>query len=305
VVDLYRAGLGTIDAVRRIVEIELPIVRDVPTERRDRPFLVEELTPGPESLDATPDGAPAGHELLGPMMRFTIDNHGVEARAPTIYVEGVASQLNVTGATEQPLLELYRVGGDLPRIGLAFDQTVAPGEVLRIRPSYSSWLGGADGVRRAEAEPTADALPNPTAPGPWTSDETGPSDEVTALGASEDHALWVATRAGDVGTLHRFDGAAWTEALTGLPVVRALLADGGDLLLGTEDGVLRLAISPPAGDPIATEPVPELDGAPARALLRDLDGSVWVASDGALLRRPATGPVETVPFQSADGDPSP
>src|SRR5258706_1583182 len=44
-VELYKNGLGTPSAFRRVIEAQFPINLDLPADQRDRPFRVEEFAP--------------------------------------------------------------------------------------------------------------------------------------------------------------------------------------------------------------------------------------------------------------------
>ena len=45
IVALYTVGLGTVDALRRMTEAQLPVDLDAPPAERDQPFDIEELAP--------------------------------------------------------------------------------------------------------------------------------------------------------------------------------------------------------------------------------------------------------------------
>ncbi len=89
---LYRNGLGTVNALAEMVLAQLP---DDP----DQPFTVEEFPalPVPPKQAAT-RGAPEG--VLGPLMRWQLENPGLGPAAPTVYVQGSSE---VTGPLIEPL----------------------------------------------------------------------------------------------------------------------------------------------------------------------------------------------------------
>jgi len=65
IVALYRNGLGTPDALRSIVEAQLPIDLEAPAEQQDRGFSLEEFAPlGASALDVHVRGVP--DDLIGP-----------------------------------------------------------------------------------------------------------------------------------------------------------------------------------------------------------------------------------------------
>jgi hypothetical protein len=288
-VALYRNGLGTPGALRQVVAALLPV--------EERPFLVEEWAPVPQPARlAVPRGARAPE--VGPLARWTLENGGIRPAAPTVYVEGIEPD----GAT-RPLVELFAAGdppaGERVRLGIAYDGTVPAGQTLRLRTAHASWLGTADGLRRALSMPGETAPASPAAAGPWGALPGAPEGRVTALAVAPDGALWAAVEAGGAGTLWRFDGATWTEAVTGLPAVSCLALDGGDLLAGTDGGVMRLPLFPEDGG-LTPRPEPAALAGPAvHALLRDRSGVWWVGTAEGLARLGAGDALE--PAGIADG----
>src|ERR1051326_2234577 len=70
IVSLYSNGLGTIDALRRMVEAQLPQEATLPPARRDRSFTLEEFAPlVTQSQAIQMPGEPL--DLVGPLMRWT------------------------------------------------------------------------------------------------------------------------------------------------------------------------------------------------------------------------------------------
>ena len=277
IVALYRNGLGTVEAMRRMTEAQLPVAIDAIPEQQDRPFSIEEyaaLTTATVAVQLP--GQPAG--CVGPLMHWPLLNDGFLPAAPTVYIQSPSeeelAQVDADGdpvfaATVKPLLELYR-GGAL-RLGVAYTGTVPPGKSLRIQPAYSSWPVVDSGVSTASAGPGED----PTAPGPWKASPGGPGDPVAALLRTDENALWAGLATGE---LWRFDGA-WTTALTGQPAIRCLAEDGLDLLLGTETAVVRVPRFPDGA--FTASPGPG-DGRAINALLRAGDGTWWVATSAGL-----------------------
>ena len=277
IVALYTNGLGTVDAMRRMTEAQLPIDVDAIPEQQDRPFTVEEfaaLTTASLSVDLP--GQPT--DFLGPLMHWPVTNDGLLPAAPTAFVTSPSAdelaQVDADGdlvfaATVSPLLELYR-GGAL-RIGVAYEGTVPAGKTLRLQPATSSWLAVDAGILTADAGPGED----PTAPGPWKAAKGGPSDPPTALLRTGENALWAGFASGD---LQRFDGA-WTTALTGQPPIRCLAENGLDLLLGTDTAFVRVPRFPDGA--FVASPGPG-DGRAINALLEGADGTWWVASSKGL-----------------------
>ena len=147
-VAIYKNGLGTLPAIRSMVEVQLPLDMARPADQRDHPFWLEEFAPAPPTLLPVPTiGAPAG--IFGPLMGWSIASNSVRPVTSTVYIRAQAT-------TVRPMIE--RTDG---RVGIAYTGTLAPGETLRLRPAFASWLATADGLQRA------DSAADPTAPGPW------------------------------------------------------------------------------------------------------------------------------------------
>jgi hypothetical protein len=296
IVALYTNGLGTIEALRRMTEAQLPVDIDAAPERRDRPFDVEELAP---LLTVKTAVSLAGQptDYVGPLMHWPLANDAVVPSPATAFVQApTEAELAETGPdgehlfapTVAPVLELYR-GGPL-RLGLAYRDTVPAGKTLRIRPSFASWVGLDGGVATATSPPGADDV-DPTAPGPWTADAGGPTTAVTSLLVSADRALWAAAAGGE---LWRYDGA-WVKALTGQPEINCLAEDGLDLLLGTDGGLLRVARFPDG--PFAAVAEPKPDGRVVHALLRGGDGTLWAGTSAGLGQYATGDKFKTTPLK--------
>jgi hypothetical protein len=285
-VAIHRQGLGTIGALRRMVEAQLPANQGAPPEHRDRPFWIEEFAPsGRQTSPAPTRGEPA--HVVGPLMRWTIENDSLAASAPTVYIQGMAPQADKVDATANPMIELYQAGAERPRLGLAYADTVAAGQALRLRSTASSWLGVDQGVVRADALPPQGGSADPSAPGPWVAVAGGPTDPVDVVYQSQDLALWVAARSAAGSNLLRFDGTTWTTALSGLGRVGAVAEDGADLLIGTEGNLLRMPLYP-AGAFTATAEA-GLAGRTILAILRAADGRLWFGTDKGVFVRELDG----------------
>ena len=296
-VDLYRNGLGTVNALAEMVLAQLP---DDP----DQPFTVEEFPALPVSpRQAATRGAPEG--VLGPLMRWQLDNAGdtgLGPAAPTVYVQGMKDgDSGVAG----PLIELYSAGAERIRLGIAYDGTLKLGETLRLRTAYASWIGGEDGLLRALSPPGESSPANPTAPGPWQAVPGAPAGPVSALLQGRDLTVWAAVESDEGGALWRFDGETWKEALASLPRVHCLALDGGDLLAGTAKGLLRVPLHP--NGVLTPEPNPEdLNGPAVHAILRLKEGYLWLGTatglnaQGPSLPFEVAGPVHAL-YQDATG----
>src|SRR5690606_19819906 len=98
VVAMYRDGLGTPEAMRRMIEVQLPV--DLTAERglQDRAFTLEEFAPVVRaSAQAAARGVPV--DMVGPLMRWKVTNAGMETTAPTIYIQGAAPVEGLVDAT--------------------------------------------------------------------------------------------------------------------------------------------------------------------------------------------------------------
>ncbi|MGD1857648.1 MAG: hypothetical protein ACFB2W_25715 [Leptolyngbyaceae cyanobacterium] len=233
-VDLYRQGLGTVGALARMVETQLPVDLTQPLHLVDQPFWIEETVPAtPTLLSAKGRGAP--EEIVGPLMRWNVNNTGRTAVVPTLYIQGVSPIADQIDPSEQPIIERYeRDGGSL---GLAYLGVLGPDETLRVRPGFSSWLGTETGLRQASSVPDGDTPANPTAPGLWTALSDGPTGRIRAIATAADATLWVATD----NTLWRYDGTTWTVPLgDGFNAIHCLTPVGQDLWIGSDSGLQRL-----------------------------------------------------------------
>jgi hypothetical protein len=296
IVALYRNGLGTVDALRSMTEAQLPVDIDAPPERRDRPFHVEEFAAlATVELPVQPPGQP--HDVVGPLMHWPVWNDGIAASAVTAQVqspsEAELAQVDADGdalfaATVAPVLELYR--GGVLRVGLAYRDTVPPGQTLHIRPAYSSWLALDAGVGVAQAVPGDDEA-DPTAPGPWSADAGAPGGAVSTLTTTSENALWAGVATGE---LWRRDGGGWTKALDGQPPIHCLAEDGHDLLLGTDGGLIRVFRFPDDG--FTAQPEPDPGGRVVHALLQARDGTWWAATSKGLGRIGEGDAFEATPF---------
>ncbi|MGG6242090.1 hypothetical protein ACQ4N7_26020 [Nodosilinea sp. AN01ver1] len=238
-VALYRDGVGTIQALRRMVELQLPLDLSAAPALRDRPFWIEEgVAAAPTLAPALPNGPPT--DIVGPLMRWRFTLTGLRPVLPTLYIQGVTPEENKIAATESPLIERY--GGPGQPLGIAYQGNLAPGETLRIQPAYNGWLGTATRLQRASS--TTD----PTAAGPWTPEPEGPEGTVVAIAQTEDSALWVAVNSEGSGQLWRYDGQTWSGEFAELSAIHDLYAHGPDLLIGSDDGLVRLPLFPPQGE---------------------------------------------------------
>lgn len=280
IVALYRDGLGTPVALRRMIEAQLPVDLEGPPEEQDRPFLLEEFAPlVKRSQQITTPGEPL--DMVGPLMRWTLENDGLAAVVPTLYVQGVEAEEGEVAATTDPLVEISHGNAGLPPLGIAYQDTLAPGDTLRLRPAYASWLARDDGLESASSRPT-DAVPaDPTAPGPWQPVEGAPETAIVALHQSHDRTLWAATNGNTAGELWRFDGREWTRALEDIPTLHCLSEDSSNLLVGTDEGLFRVPLYPAEAGSFAATAVPGLEDRAIHAILR-AEGRWWLGTSKGL-----------------------
>ncbi len=274
-VALYKNGLGTVDALRRMIEAQLPIEQnpDTPLEERDRPFWLEEFSPLVTRVQPiVARGAPT--DKVGPLMRWQITNDGLAPALPTVFIKGLEPVDNEIDATENPILEIFNKNNGRPPLGIAYEGTIKPEETLRLRPAYNSWIGLEKGISRARSRPSDTTQADPTAPGPWNPMAgDSPKTNVRALHHAYDKTLWVACDDEGTGTLWRFDGQEWTEALTDLPTPLCLAEEREHLLVGTEEGLFRVDLYPEENDSFTAQPIEALDDHSIFALHRS--GNEW------------------------------
>ncbi|MCE7989642.1 MAG: hypothetical protein DYG89_51500 [Caldilinea sp. CFX5] len=280
-VALYRNGVSTVDALRSMVELQLPVNLSAPPATQDRPFVIEEAAARvPHALAVQMPGEPLA--LVGPLMRWRIENEGLTPVAPTLYIGGVTPTEGLIDATINPIIELYQVQAQRLRLGIAYNDTLAPDVTLRLRPVFSSWLALETGVQQSISHPTVDGLGDPTAPGPWQAVSDAPAGTVTGIVQTVDKFLWLALIVAGKGELWRYDGQRWEQMLSGLPAIEALAVDGFTFLLGTAEGLRRWTASTTSD--AAVETVAELGNDPVYAIYQAQDGQWWVGNESGLWR---------------------
>jgi hypothetical protein len=289
-VALYRNGLGTVGALRTVVEATLPVDIEAPAERRDRPFSIEEFAPLALSVEAAPtNGPPDG--LVGPLMRWAVTSAGLTPAAPTLYITGLAAGEGIA-ATERPMIERFAGTGATPRVAIGYTGTVPADQTLRLRPSLATWTAGEAGLVRTEH------LPEPSAADVATdaveAAVPGAPADIVALLRTVDGALWAGAAGGT--TLARFDGVVWADHATGLAAIRCLAEHAGVLLLGTASGLLRVPLLPAPGDDDAPATVAGFEGVAVRTIARGHAGGFWIGTDTGALRWDGTAAPEAVPL---------
>jgi hypothetical protein len=291
-VALYRHGLGTLGALRAVVEATLPIDNAAPPELRDAPFEIEEFAPLQVQLTPVPTNGPPD-QLVGPLMRWELNNTGLVPVAPSVFITGLAAAPGIA-ETVDPIIELFSAN---TRIGIGYDGTLAPDQTLRLRPSYATWTIGDAGFLRADHLP-GDEAADPATPEAATEVTDAPAD-IVAIAHTPDGMLWVAADNGT--TLARFDGSAWTEIANGLAEIRCFAHETDALLVGTEDGLLRVPLYPEDDDqtPVASA---DFSGVAIRMIggVRS-DGARLIGTDDGLLSWDGTEAPTSVPIGGGVG----
>ena len=251
----------------------------------ERGVAVEEFAPGPAHVQAARTQGPVDG-VVGPLMRWLVVDPGLFDCAPEVFVESVTPQPGQVDATVRPLIERFDPATGAG-VGLAYDGALAPGQVLSLRPGFSSWLGGPSGLARAISRPGA-VPADPTAAGGWVAAEGAPALPVGALAMAADGALWAAFDAGGSGVLWRLDADGWAEVAADLPQIHCLLTRDADLLVGHGGGLSRVALFAP----VALLPDPAAgDGPAVHAMARDPGGGLWAATAAGAAR---IGPDDTL-----------
>lgn len=281
IVAVYRNGVGTLAALRGIAEAELPIDLLAPPGLEDRPLEVVELAAGPP-VEAAAAGRSTPRELVGPLMRWPVRHDGVAPAPVSWTVVGQAPVADEIGPAEWPLLELFAAGSRRIRRGLGYDGTLAPGQALRVRPAHSSWLAEANGVARATSRPRGEVAADPVAPGPWEASAApgGAPAGTRAFALGADGFLYAAGG----GELWRFGAEGWKRAVSGLPEVRCLLAQGDRLRLGTALGLLTATLHPAEGEDLQVSAPANPAGVAVHALALGRDGTLWLGTEQGAAR---------------------
>jgi hypothetical protein len=234
---MYRNGLGTLDAVRTIVEANLPLDMGVPRALRHRSFSVEEYAPlSLRGQDAIAKGAPL--EYVGPLMRWELNNEGLDKVQPTVYIEGVAPQSGEFDATERPLIECMGSDGQASdgqaSVGLAYNGTLAPGAVLKLVPIPTSYLSIDGELLHAAGTPGQQM-----ATGDWQVVADLSGSDVRLLCQTVDHTLWAVLDNAGVSELWRHRGTDWQRVLAGFAFtnIHMLRAFENDLYIGDDNGL--------------------------------------------------------------------
>lgn len=319
-VELYKNGLGTLGAIRTMVEGMLPPLLNVPYAQRSRAFSIEEFSP----LKITQEifksrGAPFNEEgisenIIGPLMRWTFENTDLQAAPTTAYIEGMQEILenDEQDATLNPMLELFALDETRPRIAIAYEGTLAAQSVLRLRPAYTGWLALNDGVQNVQFEPSEPQASDVQFANPqgiiqdinknWNGVPGAPQNVVTVMLQSEDKMLWLATDNAGAGELWRYNGDSWLAVLDDLEMalIHTLVELEQSLLIATSDGLLRMPLYPADGDAFAAQEIASLNATEIFDILIDDKQTVWLATSAGVQQLAADDSLQTTDLQATD-----
>lgn len=291
IMQIYRRGQGTLDALRTIVEAELPWTLENPLPERIRSFALEEgYSAGSTKLPVVMDGSPP--DKVGALMRWQISRGDALPVRPTVLIHGIAAAPDETEVTESPLIERYEPESNgLIGIGVAFLDTVPEGKTLRLSPTRRSWLGATDGLRESPLTDDGNGPSDASANGPWTAAAGTPEIAVEHILRSACGCLWAAGEQ----QLWRHDGRAFTRILEDRPFadILCLFEFRKRLFIGCEDGLFVTQAYPTDGERTRSA-FPELNGVAVHQIL-EYAGEVWLAT-GSGPRRMNVAPDESVTF---------
>ncbi|WP_018274819.1 hypothetical protein WKI13_04125 [Teredinibacter turnerae] len=301
---IYRNGLGTLAALRAMVEASLPLAMGVPVVHRHRPFAIEEYAPlGLTEQAAIARGAPL--DAVGPLMRWELRNQGLQASAPTAYIEGVAPVAGEYAATERPALELMGAPGQ-PSVSLAYHQSLAPGEVLRLAPVPMGFLATGNDLLQAQgsaassvASTAASTLANTRADSGWQALAEFTGTSITHLAQTRDHTLWAVVDNAGNSELWRYKGANWLRVQSGFAFANITLLRALDfeLFIGDANGLHIIHCLPEVEDDYTLQTSPWFNSAVYDMLLDD--GLLWFATEeGVFTATPNAATASATPVQS-------
>lgn len=248
IIEIYCNGLGTLPALRDMVEAELPENHLLPLPARQRSFSLEENAPFIGPLHSIQSLGLPTHEL-GPLMRWQLSNTGMRSVAPVVFIEGIAAGAD-TDATTSPLIERFSLNGVLENegallgIGLGYLGTVAPGEVLRLQPAFGACLCGGIGLQLSAACPSQVSIDG------WQAIPGAPEGTTRALLQTTDKMVWLAIDNAGTQQLWRYDGKAWLQVLVDetLPAIHCLRQHRQQLFIGSDNGLAAMDLYPALAD---------------------------------------------------------
>lgn len=280
VVDAWRLGLCTPDALRRLVDAALPEDMSAPLTRQRSRFSIEEpvaLRGAAQALTAPPSVQQGDH--VAPLARWKIDS----ADTAGFVIVGAApdgAPNPIIAATAAPMVERYTPGATPVGIGVAWTGTLAADQALRLTPSRRVWLVRDGKLLASPLETAANATRDPSANGPWSEAASLPAGRIVALTGAVDGSLWAIQRTLQTWRVQRFNGSVFAPVETGAPAgpFHALCCSGDAAWLGTDAGLFRCALWPSSGG-LRWQAVTGFSGA-VRALAAHAGGVIAAGADG-------------------------
>ena len=275
IMQIYRNGLGTLDALRTMVEAELPWTLENPLPERIRSFAVEEgIHVGTTTIPVLMNGVPV--DIIGALMRWHISRGEALATKPTLLIHGVAPVPGEIEATETPMIERYApTSSDLIGIGVAYNGTLPAGQSLRLQPARRSWLSTVDGLHQSPLTDDLNLVLDPSANGPWEPSGSSPTIAFDCLLRTACGSLWMA----GAQQLWRFDGTTFSRILDSetFADIHCLFEINRRLYIGCEDGLFSLALYPD-DDTYSLLAIAPLAGIPVYQIAR-FGNDYWLATE--------------------------
>lgn len=280
IVDAWRLGLCTPDALRRLVDAALPEDMAAPLARQRSRFSIEEpvaLRGAAQALTAPPTVQQGEH--VAPLARWKIDT----ADTAGFVIVG-ATPDGIIGATEAPMIERYTPGATPVGIGVAWTGTLAPDQALRLSPSRRAWLVRDGKLAASALETAANAGRDPSANGPWAEAGSLPAGRIVALTRAPDGSLWAIQRTLQTWRVQRFNGSSFAAVDTDAPAgpFNALCCSSDTAWLGTDAGLFRCPLWPESdamSGGLRWHAVPAC-GSAVRTLTAHADGVIAGGADG-------------------------
>ncbi|WP_020408671.1 hypothetical protein [Hahella ganghwensis] len=245
IIRIYKNGLGTMDALRAMVEAELPWTLENPLPERIRSFAIEEgQSIDTITLPVEMNGIPT--ETVGALMRWHVSRGDALPTRPTLLIHGVAPVPNQVEATESPMIERYAPSDTgLIGIGIAYNNSLPAGQSLRLTPCRRSWICTVDGLHQSPYVSAQIKSKDPSANGPWELSTDTPVIAFDSLIRTLCGSLWMA----GAQQLWRYDGSAFsrimeTESFTD---IHCLFEFNKRLYIGCEDGLFTTDLYPNDG----------------------------------------------------------
>lgn len=273
VLEAYRAGLTTPQALRHLVDAALPEDMAAPLARQRGLFSLEEpvgllrhamqLTSIPTVQEGT---------RVAPLSRWVVSSAGT----PSFIVIGTEADA-IGAVTAKPMIERYTSQATPVGIGVAWTGTLAPGQALRFAPTRRTWLIRDGKLHASTLESAANAARDPSANGPWAEAAALPAGKAVALCGAPDGSLWAIQRTLQAWRVQRFSGTTFSPVETNAPAgpFNVLRCHGDSVWLGTDAGLFRCHLWPSDGN-LRWDVVPGV-GSAVHALSESFSGNLYVA----------------------------